>query len=197
MFGGGSRDRRLDDPRAEPLEVGDPCLGRVARLGLAAVAEIGRPPKQADRDPVEPRLGDGTPGEHRPEEGDVLHRPPHRPDRVQRRAEGEDAVERHVPPARLQPDGAAGGRREPDRAPGVGADRRGRRALRRAPPRCRTTSHRSSSPDGAGCAPFRTTGWRRARSRRTRADCAFPTTTAPASSTRCTTLAWRDGTWSA
>ena len=50
MSAGRSRDRRLDDPRAEPLEIGDPRLGRVARLGLAPVGEIGSPAQQADRE---------------------------------------------------------------------------------------------------------------------------------------------------
>ncbi len=174
MSRGRSRDRRLDHPRAQPLEVGDPRLCRVARLGLAPVGEIGRPAQQADRElrraAARARHGRRAPtrGGRRP------RRPPHRPDGVERRAEGEDAVERHVAPAGLQPDGAAGGRRQPDRAARCRCRCRGRRARRRAPPRCRPTSHPSSSPDGAGCAPFRTTGWRRARSRRTPAGCPFP-----------------------
>ena len=33
------------------------CVGGVARLGLAPVAELGRAPEEADREPVEPGLG--------------------------------------------------------------------------------------------------------------------------------------------
>ena len=49
-------DARLDDARAQPLEIGHPGLRRVAPLGLASVADPGRLPEQADREPGEARL---------------------------------------------------------------------------------------------------------------------------------------------
>ena len=109
----------LDHARAEPLEIRHPGVGRVARLGLAPVADLGRAPQEPDRQPLEPRLRHGEARQHRPEQRDVLDAPPHRPDRVERRDEREDAVERQVAPARLQAHRPARGRRQPDRAAGV------------------------------------------------------------------------------
>ena len=43
----------LDDARAQPFELSDPPLGGVAALGRTAVADPGRLPKQADRQPGE------------------------------------------------------------------------------------------------------------------------------------------------
>ena len=59
---------RLDDARPEPLELGDPGLGGVARLGLTPVADLRRAAQEPDREPVEPRLGNGRAGKHRPEQ---------------------------------------------------------------------------------------------------------------------------------
>ena len=117
------REARLDDARAEPLEVGDPRLGEVARLGRAAVADLRRLPQEPDREPVEPRLG------HRP-----VRRAPTRGARRRRPCvaigptvssvgqSGKTPSSRDHAPARLQPDGAARGRGKPDRAAGVRAD---------------------------------------------------------------------------
>ena len=56
------RDARLDDARAEALEIRDPGLRGVARLDLAAVADARRLPQQAYREPVEPpALAPGAP----------------------------------------------------------------------------------------------------------------------------------------
>ena len=65
--------------------------------------------------------GTGSPVEDRPEQRHVGNRAGHRPDGVERRAERKDALHRDPAPLRLQPDDAARGRRQPDRAPGVGA----------------------------------------------------------------------------
>ena len=120
---GGLRHARLDDARAEPLELVDPALGLVARLRRASVPDLRRLAEQPDRQPGETRLRDVAPRQHRPERGDVRDRARHRADRVERRAEREDAVRRDQPPPRLEPDDVAGSGGQPDRAAGVGAER--------------------------------------------------------------------------
>ena len=91
-------NRRLDDTSTESLEIGDPCLGRIALLRLAPVSEIGRSSQQPHREAVEPCFGRSAPGQHRPEQRNVRDGPPHRPDGIERGAEGKDAVERKKAP---------------------------------------------------------------------------------------------------
>ena len=148
----------LDDARAEPLEIGHPGVGRVARLGLPPVADLGRPPQKPDRQPVEPGLRHGEARKHRPEQRARPRRcgPSARPCRAsgragrRRRAAGGPSAA-SGPPSRRRPTAAGSSSRCRCRA-------RGRRARRRAPRRSRPTSRRWSSRDGAGCARRRTTG---------------------------------------
>ena len=64
----------------------------------------------------------------------------HRPDVIERGAERHDAVARQLAERRLEPDGAAGGRRDADGSAGVGADRSEAHAFDAAPRRRRRSS---------------------------------------------------------
>ena len=152
------RDLGLDDERAERLERLDVALGRVvraagpARRPTAAWSGARRSiPRSRGR---RRRLA----GQRRPHRNDLGDGPRHRADGVERRAEREDARGRDPPPARLEPDDAAAGCRQPDRAARVGAEaevaqaggERGGVAAGRA-------ARRPARLD-AGSAPCRTTG---------------------------------------
>ena len=101
----------------------DPGLGGVARLGLAAVAEIRRPPQQPDREPVETGLGHAA-ARRAPTRG-ARRRRPSAPSARRCRATGTSGKmpssgsrpQRGFSPTVPQ---AADG--QPDRAAGVGAD---------------------------------------------------------------------------
>ena len=146
------RDRRLDDACAELLELRDVPLRR-AVLRSGRPADRRRLRQQADRQPVQARLGHRRAGEHRPHERDVRDARRHRPDRVERGTEREHAVDRDATPGGLEPDDAAARRRQPNRAARVGAEaevaepggeRRGVAARRAAgrTPRMRRVVHR-------------------------------------------------------
>ncbi len=91
------RDRRLDDSRAELLELRDVLLGR-AVLRSGRPADRGWPREQADRQPVQARLGRRPAGERGPHERDIRNARPHWPDGVERGAQREDAVGRDAAP---------------------------------------------------------------------------------------------------
>ena len=130
----------LDDACAQPLELGDPRLGGVARSVARPSPIPGGCRIRPTVSPARRGSGHGPSGQHRPHQRDVRDAARHRPDRVERRAEREHALHRDQPPLRLEPDGLAGGGGKPDRAAGVGAERelaeagrqRGGRAARRA-----------------------------------------------------------------
>ena len=188
--GGRPGELRLDDPGAERLEPPDPCLGGVARLGLATVREVGR--RGGGRRCARRAAARGRDGPRAPTRAPPRRRPSrHRADGVERRAEREDAVDRDDAVARLEPDDLAGGGGQPDRAAGVRADRRDRRGRRRSPRRCRSRSPPSSVPAWPGCAPSRTTRSCRARPTRTRRGSPCRRARRPAASTRSTTVALR------
>ena len=153
----------------EPLELRRPGLRGVARLGLPPVAEIRRAAQQPDREPVEPRGGDGA---LRRAPTRAVRRPrPSAPSARRCRATGRAGRCRRAAacpsaasalPCRRRPTAAGSSTRCRCRA-------RARRAPRRARRRCLPRSRPSSGPGGAGCARCRTTGSLRARPRRTRA----------------------------
>ena len=108
--------------------------------------------------------------------GERLHHPRaaldvarHRPGVVEARREREAALERDEPVGRLQPDGAAAGRRDPDRPARVGAERRvGEPGGERGGGPAATSRPRSARarPGSERC---RSAGSRRSCRRRTRA----------------------------
>ena len=176
---------RLDDACAEALEAGGPCLGGVARLGLAASPIPGgcrsRPtvsPRAAARAPALPVSTD-----HMRATSSTLRAIGPTVSRVGQRGKT-PSVEIETP-LRLEPDGRARGGGKPDRAPRVraerelaeaGCERRGG-AARRAPvvlPGCAGLWHVPCH----GLSPSTL----QANSGR----CVFPTSTAPASRSRWT-----------
>ncbi len=114
---------RLDHPRAEPFELGNPLLRCVARLDLATVTDSWRLSQEADRETCQSRFGRRSLCEQRPHQRDVLDTPRHRSDRVERGAEREHALRGDEPPLRLQADDVARRGRQANRAAGVRAER--------------------------------------------------------------------------
>ena len=160
---------RLDDARAQPLEIGHPGLRCIAALGHASVADSGRLPEQPNREPVQARLGNRPLGQHGPHEGHVLDAPGHGARRCRasaragrRRPSESDPTATSAPRPRRRPKEGGSNSRCRCRA-------RARRARRRVLPRNRTTSRRSFAPDAPGCGRSRTTRSGRGRPRRIRA----------------------------
>ncbi|GBD17267.1 hypothetical protein HRbin26_02186 [bacterium HR26] len=137
---------QLDEGRARPLQGSQPGLPGVQRLRraqrLAAAVVAQHADAQALHTATQRRLGIGNwnrarpavprvrPGQDLEEDRGVGHAPCDRPEVVERPGERDRAVEADPAEGRLEPDQATERGRDPDRAAGIGAERRDRHPVR-------------------------------------------------------------------